>query len=177
MKKYLYLTMMAIMAMCLTTACGDDKDDEPEYQQEYQNGDDTTLFTANKQGIHRMDVTITGNTENKGFQMQFLGAREDGTRTKLYEGGQELGRQDVTGVYVMDDIRPISVSTESSAVYLVLVVYQVIYTLDEDVVITIKSYYNDKLIGTDTVTFKAGSNSNSFAYYAYGNGTKFQKIN
>lgn len=105
MKKYLKysaLAIMAMMCMCVFTACGgDDKDDDlPDGYQK------TT------EGVHRIEVSVDGDLTGWEGRFAFVAVCGDGTRgyVKLYENGRQISDD---GTFLGEELRDYIIETDS----------------------------------------------------------------
>jgi hypothetical protein len=134
-KKFLFsvLAVMAMMTMCVFTACGgDDKDDDlPDGYQK------TT------EGVHRMEVSVDGDLTGWNGKFAFVAVCGDGTRgfVKLYENGRQISDD---GTFLGEELRDYIIETDSKCDQMTLTA-----TLSHGtsasvspVTVTLKSYIN-----------------------------------
>ena len=160
--KYLFV-MLAMMAACVMTACGDDKDDEPGGGETYE-----TL-----RGVHRIDVIVPDDMYGEYGSMLFIGQVDNSKLySDLYMDGQKLVG-DTDGGYDFRDFKSVSVYTSDDAEQLTLVFSVVNLTRSYDIIV--KAYYNGKFLKAETITVSPGDRRGSFVFGTYGAGTKTMK--
>ena len=147
MKKYLKysaLAIMAMMCMCVFTACGgDDKDDDlPDGYQK------TT------EGVHRIEVSVDGDLTGWEARFAFVAVCGDGTRgyVKLYENGRQISGD---GTFLGEELRDYIIETDSKCDQMTLTA-----TIRHDysasvspVTVTLKSFINGQPKKAKTVEF------------------------
>lgn len=147
MKKYLKysaLAIMAMMCMCVFTACGgDDKDDDlPDGYQK------TT------EGVHRIEVSVDGDLTGWNGKFAFVAVCGDGTRgyVKLYENGRQISGD---GTFLGEELRDYIIETDSKCDQMTMTA-----TLSHGssasvspVTVTLKSYINGQPKKAKTVEF------------------------
>ena len=144
MKKYLKysaLSIMAMMCMCVFTACGgDDKDDDlPDGYQK------TT------EGVHRIDVSFDGDLTGWEGQMTFVATYGTAYNVKLFKNGQQIADD---GGVIIEDLEDCSIETDSRCdqmnVGITLSNYR---QINGSVKVTLKSFINGKPKKVKTVEF------------------------
>ena len=139
MKKYLKysaLAIMAMMCMCVFTACGgDDKDDDLP-------------------GVHRIEVSVDGDLTGWNGKFAFVAVCGDGTRgyVKLYENGRQISGD---GTFLGEELRDYIIETDSKCDQMTMTA-----TLSHGssasvspVTVTLKSYINGQPKKAKTVEF------------------------
>ena len=148
MKKYLKNSVLAIMAMmtvCMFTACGGD--------------DDSSDSGASGIGVHRIDVQFSDNAAGCEVITMFYGLKRDGSYAALYENGRPLPLESSTHTWMTGDIRDISVQTEDGCGALeasITVMRPDGNAVFSDVTVTAVGYVNGKRIKTQVFTLPAG---------------------
>ncbi len=148
MEKYMRNSVLAIMAMmtvCMFTACGDDDD----------NGDSG----ASGIGVHRIDVQFSDNAAGCETTAAFYGLKQDGSYAALYENGRSLTTDSFTHVWLTEDMRDISVQTEDGCGALavsITVMGPDGNNVSSDVTVTVVGYVNNKRVKTQVFTLPAG---------------------
>ena len=142
--KYSTLAIMAMMTVCLFTSCGsDDKDDDlPEGYQKIT------------EGVHRIEVSLSGDLTGWEGRFAFVAVCGDGTRgfVKLYENGRQISED---GSFLGEELRNYTIETDAKCDQMTLTV-----TLRHStsvsvspVTVTLKSFIKDQPKKTKTVEF------------------------
>ena len=105
MKKYLKysaLAIMAMMCMCVFTACGGDDKDE----------DLPDGYQKTTEGVHRIEVSVDGDLTGWEGRFAFVAVCGDGTRgyVKLYENGRQISDD---GTFLGEELRDYIIETDS----------------------------------------------------------------
>lgn len=143
--KFSVLAMLAMMTMCMFTACGDDDDSN-------DNG------TSNI-GVHRIDVQFSDNAAGCEISTAFYGLKPDGSFASLYENGRSLPLEPSTHVWMTEDVRDISVQTEDGCGALtasINIMGPNGNNVSSNVTVTVVGYVNNKRIKTQVFTLPAG---------------------
>lgn len=103
-KKFLFsaLAFMAMMCMCVFTACGDDEKDD-DLSEGYQ---------KITEGVHRIEVSVDGDLTGWEGRFAFVAVCSDGTRgfVKLYENGKQISDD---GTFLGEELRDYIIETDS----------------------------------------------------------------
>lgn len=145
-KSFIYsaLAIMAMMTVCMFIACGgDDKDDD--LSEDYQ---------KITEGVHRIEVSLTGDLTGWEGRFAFVAVCGDGTRgyVKLYENGQQISDD---GTFLGEELRNYTIETDAKCDQMTLTA-----TLSHGasasvspVTVTLKSFINGQPKKAKTVEF------------------------
>jgi hypothetical protein len=135
------MAMMAMMTMCMFTACGDDKDEDLPYG-----------YVKTTEGVHRIEVSFDGDLTGWQVDMQFIGVHSNGDPVKFYENGQLVADD---GGYEIETLRNCAVETDAKCDQMTLTA-----TLSHGasasvspVTVTLKSFINGQPKKVKTVKF------------------------
>ena len=150
--KYSMLAMVAVVTMCVFSACGGD-DDTPE--------GDTSI------GVHRIDIQINDNGTGCEVLNIFYGIRRDGSYANIYENGKKLELDAATHTWYTEEVRELSIQTEDGCG---AIVASINITgpngrnVTKDVTVSLVGYVNGKLLKSQTFTLPAGHHIMSAAF-------------
>jgi hypothetical protein len=142
--KYSALAIMAMMAMCMFTACGGDDRDE----------DLPDGYQKTTEGVHRIEVSVYGDLTGWNGKFAFVAVCGDGTRgyVKLYENGRQISGD---GTFLGEELRDYIIETDSKCDQMTMTA-----TLSHGssasvspVTVTLKSYINGQPKKAKTVEF------------------------
>ena len=151
----LYLTLIIMTMVCVTTfsACGSDDDDERI--EHIEEGDITT-------GTHRIDLSFEGTFGGWDVSVGFVGSPTSGS---LYENGQKLATTEGTNVWLADDVRSYSVSTDDrSTLLMVEVTMMKRSAAATPVTIRLKSFVNGQQKKTKTIVVNSDVSAKSIFF-------------
>lgn len=143
--RFSVLAIMAMMTVCMFTACGDD--------------DDSSDSGTSNIGIHRIDVQFSDNAAGCEVTTIFYGLKQDGSFAALYEKGKSLSLEPSTHTWMTEDVRDISVQTEDGCGALsasITIMGPNMNNVSSDVTVTVVGYVNNKRIKTQVFTLPAG---------------------
>lgn len=146
-KNFLFvaLAVMAMMTVCMFTACGGD-DNDNDLPDGYQK---TT------EGVHRMEVSVDGDITGWNGKFAFVAVCGDGTRgyVKLYENGRQISDD---GTFLGEELRNYTIETDSKCDQMTVTA-----TLSHGtsvsvspVTVTLKSFINGQPKKAKTLEFK-----------------------
>ena len=144
-REFLMYSLLAVMAMCIFTACGDD--------------DDSNDGEASNIDVHRIDVHFSDNAEGCEASIFFYGLKPGGSFAALYENGKSLPLDSSTHTWMTEDVRDISVQTEDGCGALsasITIMGPNMNNVSSDVTVTVVGYVNNKRIKTQVFTLPAG---------------------
>ena len=142
--KYSALAIMAMMAMCMFTACGGDDRDE----------DLPDGYQKTTEGVHRIELSVDGDLTGWNGKFAFVAVCGDGTRgyVKLYENGRQISGD---GTFLGEELRDYIIETDSKCDQMTMTA-----TLSHGssasvspVTVTLKSYINGQPKKAKTVEF------------------------
>ena len=143
-KKFLFSTLaiMAMICMCVFTACGgDDKDDD------LPDG-----YVKTTEGVHRIDVSFDGDLTGWEGQMTFVATYGTAYNVKLFKNGQQIADD---GGVIIEDLEDCSIETDSRCdqmnVGITLSNYR---QRNSSVKVTLRSFINGQPKKVKTVEFK-----------------------
>ena len=145
-RAFLMYSLLAMMAMCIFTACGDD--------------DDSTDSRTSNIGVHRIDVQFSDNAEGCETSIFFYGLKPGGSFAALYENGKSLPLDSSTHTWMTEEVRDISVQTEDGCGALsasITIMGPNMNNVSSDVTVTVVGYVNNKRIKTQVFTLPAGT--------------------
>ena len=105
MKKYYLfstLAIIAMMCMCMFTACGGDDNDD----------DLPDGYQKTTEGVHRIEVSVDGDLTGWEGRFAFVAVCGDGTRgyVKLYEDGRQISDD---GSFLGEELRNYDIETDA----------------------------------------------------------------
>lgn len=143
-KKFLFSTLaiMAMICMCVFTACGgDDKDDD------LPDG-----YVKTTEGVHRIDVSFDGDLTGWEGQMTFVATYGTAYNVKLFKNGQLIADD---GGIIIESLEDCSIETDSKCdqmnVGITLSNYR---QRNSSVKVTLRSLINGQPKKVKTVEFK-----------------------
>lgn len=143
-KKFLFSTLaiMAMICMCVFTACGgDDKDDD------LPDG-----YVKTTEGVHRIDVSFDGDLTGWEGQMTFVATYGTAYNVKLFKNGQLIADD---GGIIIESLEDCSIETDSKCdqmnVGITLSNYR---QRNSSVKVTLRSFINGQPKKVKTVEFK-----------------------
>ena len=145
-KNFLFVVMVAALAMMFTSCSKDDGSEEP-------------ASGKTGVGVHRVDVHFEGNIAECNSLNIFFALQENGTYREVYENGQKLSLDETTHTWYSQQIRDFSIYTPdgcSAVCASINMTTKTMQPLSSDVTVTLVGYVNDKRIKTQVATFPAG---------------------
>lgn len=157
MKRYLkktVFTIMAMMTVCMFTACGDDKDDDlPEG------------YYMTTEGVHRIEVSFNGDLTGWDGEMTFIAVYGNGTlgNVKLYENGQLVADN---GGYRIEALRNCAIETDAKCdqMNLGLIMEHSSSKSVSSITVTLKSFINGQQKKMKVIDFPANESYKSIIF-------------
>lgn len=152
--KFSVLAMMAMMTMCMFTACGDDKDED------LPDG-----YYKTTEGVHRIEVTFEGDLTGWEGDMTFIAVYGDGTHgnVRLYENGQMVSDD---GGYSTGNLHNCVIETDSKCDQMGLTMMMEHSSLKSvsSVTVTLRSFINGQPKKVKVVNFPASASYKSIVF-------------
>ncbi len=147
MKKYYLfstLAIIAMMCMCMFTACGGDDNDD----------DLPDGYQKTTEGVHRIEVSVDGDLTGWEGRFAFVAVCGDGTRgyVKLYEDGRQISDD---GSFLGEELRNYDIETDAKCDQMTLTasLRHGTSVSVSPVTVTLKSFIKDQPKKTKTVEF------------------------
>lgn len=146
-KLFFYSMMTAIMTMAafIFSACGgDDKDDIPDG------------YVKTTEGVHRTEVSFSGNTAGWSTSLTFIAVYGDGThgKVKMYENGKQISDN---GGFSSEEMRSYAVDTDAMCDMMstTIILTHESFGSVEPITVTLKGYVNGKQTNMKVVEISA----------------------
>ena len=134
MKRVFFYSVMAMMAMCVFSACGgDDKDED-------LSGD----YVQTEQGVHRITVTFSGNTDGWSADLYFTATLGNSGFSNIYENGKQVN--DMAGAWGTSGMRDYDITSGAECDLMTLTLSVTGRADAEPVSVTLKGYVNGKIV-------------------------------
>lgn len=154
MKRVFFYSVMAMMAMCVFTACGgDDKD-----------GDLSGDYVQTEQGVHRITVTFSGNTDGWGADLYFTATLGNSGFSNIYENGKQVN--DMTGAWGTSGMRDYDITSGADCDLMTLTLSVTGRADAEPVSVTLKGYVNGKQTNMKVIDYKPGEVRKTISFAA-----------
>lgn len=146
------LVMAIVAVVCVTlTACGGD--------------DDSENVVKTSTGVHRIDVSFSGDTSGWDCQALFVGTHGNTHDVKLYENGKDV--TETPGGFAGQGFRDYSVETDASCDMFVVTVTSLRNSASAGTfTITLKGYVNSKQTNMKVYEFKPDKQVKSCVFYS-----------
>ena len=129
------LAIIAMMCMCMFTACGGDDNDD----------DLTDGYQKTTEGVHRIEVSVDGDLTGWEGRFAFVAVCGDGTRgyVKLYEDGRQISDD---GSFLGEELRNYDIETDAKCDQMTLTVSlrHSVSASVRPVTVTLKSFIKDQ---------------------------------
>lgn len=129
------LAIIAMMCMCMFTACGGDDNDD----------DLPDGYQKTTEGVHRIEVSVDGDLTGWEGRFAFVAVCGDGTRgyVKLYEDGRQISDD---GSFLGEELRNYDIETDAKCDQMTLTVSlrHSVSASVRPVTVTLKSFIKDQ---------------------------------
>lgn len=153
--KFSVLAIMAMMCMCVFTACGGDDKDE----------DLPDGYYKTTEGVHRIEVTFEGDLTGWEGDMTFIAVYGDGThgKVKLFENGQMVSDD---GIYSIETLRNCAIETDAKCdqMDMAMMIQHGSFKSVSSVTVTLRSFINGQPKKVKVVEFPASQSYKSIVF-------------